>query len=70
LTSLTLYAPSGDEDDLREIAEKLQKLGYRVETRIAYDVSGPVLEGPFGRVKGFKEIMIVLRQLEAGKRTR
>jgi len=68
LTRLTLYAPSRDSSSLREIAEKLQKLGYRVEMRVAYDVSGPVLVGPFGRVKGFKEIMIVLRQLEAGKR--
>ena len=67
MTRLTLYAPGEENASLREIAEKLQKLGYRVEMRVAYDVSGPVLVGPFGRVRGLKEIMIILRQLEANK---
>ena len=67
MTRLTLYAPGEENASLKEIAEKLQKLGYRVEMRVAYDVSGPVLVGPFGRVRGLKEIMIILRQLEANK---
>lgn len=68
MTRLTLYAPSEESASLREIAEKLQKLGYRVEMRVAYDVSAPVLVGPFGRVRGLKEIMIIMRQLEASDR--
>ena len=68
MTRLTLYAPSEENASLREIAEKLQKLGYHVEMRIAYDVSGPVLVGPFGKVKGLKEIMIIMQQLEANEK--
>ncbi len=70
MARLTLYAPGKESASLRKIAEKLQKLGYSVEMRIAYDVSGPVLVGPFGKVKGLKEIMIIMRQLEASDESR
>lgn len=61
--SIVLYTPSIDQG-IERLVERLQKLGYRVELRRAADADAPALEGPFGIVRGSKNISIVVRQLE------
>jgi len=61
--SIILYTSSVDQN-IEKLVERLQRLGYRVELRRTADTGVPALEGPFGIVRGSKNISIVVRQLE------
>ena len=61
--SIVLYTSSVDQS-IERLIERLQRLGYKVELRRAADTGTPALKGPFGIVKGSKNINIVVRQLE------